>query len=190
MNNRTIRPPLYLEGVAPPQTCAAIVDYFEAGTPKPRSYQGLVDHRLRECDFVKLPAKWDDLFRKIAAEHMRRYFERDIDPNLTDRPMIYGYPVGVGFVPHHDQVTPIEMKRGETNSQPVVGGDYTIILFCSAPGDYDGGELYFPEYGWEYKPPAGSIVVYPTTTDYVHGVKPITRGVRHTVVCRMFNLRK
>lgn len=188
MNKRTVRPPLYLERVIPLDTNAAIVDYFATSSRKPRSYQGLVDHRLRECDFVKMPSKWDDLFCKVTAEHMRRYYERDIDPNLIDRPMIYGYPVGVGFVAHHDQVTAIEKKRGETNGQPVVGGDYSIVLFCTEPESYGGGELFFPKYGWEYKPPAGSIVVYPSTTAYVHGVHPITHGIRHTVVCRMFNL--
>ena len=183
---QTLHPPLLLREVVSRDVCARVIRHFEIGTSRPRSYQGLVDYELRECTFVKLPSQWDHIFQKIALEQMQPYFQRDIDPCLRDPPMIYGYPIGVGFVPHHDLVTKIELQRGETNGQPVVGGDYTIVLFCSSPDDYDGGELYFPDQGWTYKPPAGSAVIYPATADYVHGVNPITRGIRHVVVGRFF----
>ena len=183
-----IQPPLYLESVASAEFCATLIDYYDTGDRQERSYQGLVDHGVRQCGFVRLPEVWDEVFHDIVRSHMQPYFERAIDHRLRARPMMYGYPVGVGFVPHHDQVTEIERERGRTNGQPVIGGDYTVVFFCSSPDDYDGGELHFPDHGWEYKPPAGSAVVYPTTTDYVHGVKPITRGIRYAVVCRIFNL--
>ena len=185
--HEALRPPLFLEEIAPCNFVEQVIQYFKAGDVRPRSYQGLVNHALRECDFIKLPSEYDPFFRMVVLEHMQPYFERKIELCLRDRPMVYGYPVGVGFVPHHDQVTSIELKRGESNNQPVIGGDYTFVLFCSSPDDYDGGELHFPELGWSYRPPAGSAVIYPTTTDYVHGVKPISRGIRYTVVARLYN---
>lgn len=187
MTLESLRPPLFIEEITPPGYTERAIRYFETEAAQPRSYQGLVNHELRQCDFVRLPTEYDSFFHEIIREHMQPYFGRKIDTRLRDRPMMYGYPVGVGFVPHHDQVTEIERKRGESNNQPVIGGDYTAVLFCSSPEDYDGGELYFPEQGWSYKPPAGSVVIYPTTTAYIHGVKPITRGVRYTTVCRIFN---
>lgn len=187
MDTLTLRPPLFIEEIFTQRTCDQIIEYFKSGSTKPRSYQGLVDDNVRKCDFITLPDQFDHHFHQIVRERMQPYFERDIDPRLRARPMVYGYPVGVGFVPHHDQVTKIESARGKTNGQPVIGGDYTIVLFCSSPDEYDGGDLFFPEHGWTYRPPAGSAVVYPTTVDYVHGVKPITRGIRYTTVCRIFN---
>ena len=184
-----VRPPLYIEAFASQEFCEQVIGLFHAQEVKPRSYQGLVDHELRQCDFMLLPTDWDDLFQRIALEHMAKYYEREIDPVLYDRPMVYGYPVGVGFVPHHDQVTDIEVERGKTNSQPVIGGDYTMVMFLSKQEDYAGGALYFPELGWSYRPPPGSAIIYPTTTDYIHGVKPITSGVRYTVVARFHHPR-
>lgn len=186
--SHSIRPPLYLEQIAPQDFCERVIALFKEQEVHPRSYQGLVDHKLRECDFFKLPTHCDDLFQRIALEHMQPYFECDIDPELRDRPMVYGYPVGVGFVPHHDQVTEIETERGRNNNQPVIGGDYTMVMFLSRQEDYGGGALYFPELGWSYRPPPGSAIIYPTTTDYIHGVEPITRGVRHVIVARYYNL--
>lgn len=182
-----VRPPLYLEKIASSDFCAQVIALFQAEKVQPRSYQGLVDNKLRECDFLKLPDTWDSLFHRIAREHMQPYYEREVDPALHDRPMVYGYPVGVGFVPHHDQVTNIETQRGKTNNQPVIGGDYTMVMFLSKQDDYGGGDLYFPELGWSYRPPPGSAIIYPTTTDYIHGVKPITSGIRHVIVARYYN---
>lgn len=186
----SIRPPLFLEKIAPQDFCERVIQLFQSEDVRPRSYQGLVDHELRRCDFLELPTDWDEMFHRIVLEHMQPYFERDIDPEMRTRPMVYGYPVGVGFVPHHDQVTGIEVERGRTNSQPVVGGDYTLVMFLSRQEDYDGGALYFPDLGWTFRPPPGSAIIYPTTTDYIHGVKPITRGVRYALVARFFKRRE
>ena len=181
---KSLRRPLFLSEIVPQSFCEEVIQLFQSTGTRPRSYQGLVDYSVRRCNFLKLPESYDPQFQEIGSTHIEDYFEQKIDTQLRNRPMLYGYPVGVGFVPHHDQVTEIEKKRGETNGQPVVGGDYTLVMFCTPPDQYGGGELYFPELNWVYKPPPGSVVVYPTTVDYVHGVKPITHGVRYTIVCR------
>lgn len=182
-----LRPPLTLERAISAEDCRAIIALFERSESRPRSYQGLVSDAVRRCDFVKLPPDWDGVFARIAIEHMQPYFGRDIDPTLRDRPMLYGYPEGVGFVPHHDLVTDIEVERGKTNGQPVIGGDYTLVMFLSRLDDYGGGALYFPAQGWRFRPPPGTAIIYPATADYIHGVEAITRGVRHVIVARYYN---
>lgn len=42
--------------------------------------------------------------------------------------------------------------------------------------DFGAGELYFPKKGIEIKPEAGSCVIFATTEDYLHGVKPLLPG--------------
>jgi PKHD-type hydroxylase len=55
--------------------------------------------------------------------------------------------------------------------------------------DYEGGELEFvlPQYGMELKwnrialePKAGSLIVFPSTLG--HRVKPVTKGIRKSIV--------
>jgi PKHD-type hydroxylase len=65
---------------------------------------------------------------------------------------------------------------------PGTGGflrtDLSCTLFLSDPASYDGGELVIASPGGDlaYKLPAGSLLLYPSTT--VHRVNPVTRGER------------
>ena len=65
-----------------------------------------------------------------------------------------------------------------------VRADVSATLFLSEPDEYDGGELVIDDtFGTHgLKLPAGSIVVYPSSS--VHQVTPVTRGQR--VACFMF----
>jgi hypothetical protein len=47
--------------------------------------------------------------------------------------------------------------------------------------DYDGGEIYFPNQNIELKPKPNTLVFFPGTLEFLHGVKPITNGVRYTL---------
>jgi len=42
--------------------------------------------------------------------------------------------------------------------------------------DYNGGELFFTNKNIEIKPPKGSIMIFPATEEYEHGVKNVTEG--------------
>lgn len=42
--------------------------------------------------------------------------------------------------------------------------------------DYNGGELFFTNKNIEIKPPAGSIMIFPATEEYEHGVRNVTKG--------------
>ena len=57
--------------------------------------------------------------------------------------------------------------------------DLAATLFLSAPDEYDGGELTVETDAGtqQYKPEAGSLVLYPATS--VHFVTPVTRGARY-----------
>lgn len=46
--------------------------------------------------------------------------------------------------------------------------------------DYEGGEIYFPEYDVFIKPEAGDLVCFPDNPYFIHGVKPIISGTRFT----------
>jgi hypothetical protein len=42
--------------------------------------------------------------------------------------------------------------------------------------DYNGGELFFTHKGIELKPPTGSVMIFPATKEYEHGVKHVLDG--------------
>lgn len=76
------------------------------------------------------------------------------------------------------------MHYGTHVDDALMGGirtDLSFTLFLSAPEDYDGGALVMEGNDGEtdVKLPAGSLVLYPTTT--LHRVEPVTRGERLAV---------
>lgn len=48
--------------------------------------------------------------------------------------------------------------------------------------DYNGGELYFPNLGFQIKPPTGSLIIFPSTKQYTHGVKHVEDGPTRYVI--------
>jgi hypothetical protein len=56
--------------------------------------------------------------------------------------------------------------------------DYGSILYLN--DDYEGGELFFPKYNIHLKPKPGTLVFFPSTNMYAHGVTEVTDGIRFT----------
>jgi predicted 2-oxoglutarate/Fe(II)-dependent dioxygenase YbiX len=56
--------------------------------------------------------------------------------------------------------------------------DYGSILYLN--DDYEGGELFFPKYNIHIKPKPGTLIFFPSTNMYAHGVTEVTDGVRFT----------
>lgn len=47
--------------------------------------------------------------------------------------------------------------------------------------DYEGGELYFPNFDIEIKPQSNMVIFFPGDVLHLHGVRNVTKGVRHTI---------
>lgn len=56
--------------------------------------------------------------------------------------------------------------------------DYGSILYLN--DDHEGGELFFPAYGMCIKPKPGTLIFFPSSDMYAHGVTEIISGTRYT----------
>ncbi|MEV2203294.1 MULTISPECIES: 2OG-Fe(II) oxygenase [Streptomyces] len=179
------RLPLVVESAIPLSLCGALTDHVKNHTARPRTYQGVIDESLRKSEYVEIPTHLQEAVISHCAAHVRSHFE--IAPKgIPSQPaVVYRYGPGVGFVAHHDEVTEIERERARTNGQPVVGGDLTLVVWLNTPDSYGGGELFFESPAQEIKPPCGTLVAFPATRDRIHGVRPVTRGERVTLVVRV-----
>jgi PKHD-type hydroxylase len=121
---------------------------------------------------------------KLVTDRVDEYFGVESTPVVGQPQLIYRYGQGVGFVTHHDEVTEVELERAAANGQPVIGGDLTTVLFLNPPAAYSGGALYFEDPRLELRPPRGSLVAFPATRQYMHGVRPIEQGERFTLLVR------
>jgi hypothetical protein len=58
--------------------------------------------------------------------------------------------------------------------------EYAAVLYIN--DDYSGGELFFPKLDLKVKPEPGSLILFPGTELYEHGVRPVKDGpVRYVI---------
>ncbi len=97
---------------------------------------------------------------------------RPAQPLYSDTAQLVRWHPGLELVPHADNINP----DGTPNTTP--HRSYSSILYLN--NDYDGGETFFPGHNLRVKPEPGTLVLFGAGCDYVHGVTPITHGLRYT----------
>lgn len=91
-------------------------------------------------------------------------------------PAVVRWPVGTRQEPHADK----ELHEGPDAGLPNDFPWYDIASIFYLNDDYEGGELYFPVQGLEFKPKVGAVYFFPGDMHYVHGVRPVQSGCRYT----------
>ena len=110
----------------------------------------------------RLKVKVDDFFQ--------------VDALPTPPAMVRWLP-GQLQMPHADK----ELHSGPDAGKPNDFPWYDIAGLFYINDDYEGGELYFPNQGIQFKPKAGSAYFFPGDMNYIHGVTEVKSGVRYTV---------
>lgn len=124
------------------------------------------------ADNIKTVLKYSDRFRT--------YLE-DTGCLCKDFHNVISRRIGQGMLPHTDinngeaLLRAIEVSENFPGEKLLNGnGKLSFIVYFN--DDYEGGEICYPEYGIEYKPNAGEIVLhYP---GIVHAVKTVKSGWR------------
>jgi hypothetical protein len=121
--------------------------------------------RDREVAEEGLCAILRDRVRARLVPMIKRAFQ--FDATRMERYIVGSYSAGAGhFRPHRDNTT-----RGTAHRR------FAVTINLNA-GDYDGGDLRFPEYGARtYRAPTGGAVVF--SCSLLHEATPVTRGTRY-----------
>jgi hypothetical protein len=110
-------------------------------------------------------------------EKVDAFFNLDAHPT---NPAIVRWLPGQRQQPHADK----ELHEGENRGKPNDFPYYDIAGLFYINDDYEGGELYFPNQGIQFKPKAGAAYFFPGDMHYIHGVTEIRSGIRY--VCPFF----
>jgi hypothetical protein len=149
-----------------------------------RDEDGLVlyDHKVwedRVCTYNSLMASDPSILELIYSMIARLKIEVDaffdVDAKETG-PAIVRWPVGARQEPHADKEFHSGAEKGRANDFPW----YDLAGLFYFNDDYEGGELYFPQHGIEFKPVAGAAYFFPGDMHYTHGVRPVKSGNRFT----------
>jgi hypothetical protein len=142
----------------------------------------LYDHKVwedRVCTYNSLMASDPSILELINSMIARLKIEVDkyfsVDAKETG-PAIVKWPIGARQEPHADKEFHAGPEKGRPNDFPW----YDIAGLFYFNDDYEGGELYFPQHGIEFKPLAGAAYFFPGDRNYTHGVRPVKSGNRFT----------
>ena len=92
------------------------------------------------------------------------------------KPALVRWTPGTLQNPHADK----ELHIGEDAGKPNLFPHYDIAGLFYLNDEYEGGELYFPNQGLQFKPKVGAAYFFPGDMNYIHGITEITSGERYT----------
>jgi hypothetical protein len=134
------------------------------------SGMGIMHDDEETKSFGLYPKFFQDLTEKYR-EAVEVVFEREVKPNTSHAQK---WDVGGFAAPHSDNS---DFDGNPTSFQI---NKYVGILYLN--GNYEGGNLFFPDHDIDFKPPAYSFITFPGGIENVHGVREITSGTRYTMV--------
>lgn len=121
----------------------------------------------------KIPEIINGMVERLKKE-VDAFFKVDAVPTS---PALVRWLPGQLQMPHADK----ELHEGEDRGKPNDFPYYDLAGLFYINDDYEGGELYFPNQGIQFKPKAGAAYFFPGDMNYIHGVTQITSGIRYTV---------
>jgi predicted 2-oxoglutarate/Fe(II)-dependent dioxygenase YbiX len=171
-------PVLMAPNILEPALCERLIGHHRETGGEPSGFMREVDgktvlvtdpsHKMRRDREIADEALCAALRARISAKlvpMVKRAFQ--FEATRMERYIVGAYPAGEGhFRPHRDNTT-----KGTAHRRFAV----TINLNS---GDYEGGDLRFPEFGSRtYRAPTGGAVVF--SCSMLHEATPVTRGTRY-----------
>jgi peroxiredoxin/predicted 2-oxoglutarate/Fe(II)-dependent dioxygenase YbiX len=167
-------PVLILPNVFEPELCDQLIALYEANGGDESGFmagnRGVFDYSFkRRKDYVLTDPELQEATRYRVARRVNPEIRRLFSMSIThmERYLIGCYDSADGghFHPHRDNTQRITAHR-------------RFAISVNLNGDFDGGELRFPEYsGRGYKAPPGWAIVFPGAI--LHAVSHVTQGRRY-----------
>lgn len=118
-------------------------------------------------------------FRQIR-DRVVKTLHATLEEHLGPQPPLFAdlvnfarWPSGYELQPHADSENPGGVPH------PFPWRDFASVIYLN--DEYEGGAIYFPNLGIELKPRPGTLIAFPGTLRYLHGVRRVTAGMRHTI---------
>jgi len=141
----------------------------------------IVDKQTRDTQIVPmnhLYPKIEDLFRNTVKNIINPFYQIEVDS--SEIPQILSYGIGGHYRPHIDGESIWMTPRGEKIWKKSTDRDLSMVFFLN--NDFEGGDFVFPELKVRVRPEPGMMVCFPSNHHYSHGVEPVTKGKRYSIV--------
>lgn len=140
-----------------------------------------VDKTTRDTQIVpmgNLYPKIETLLRECVSQIINPFY--DIEVSGSEIPQILSYSIGGHYKPHIDGESIWVSPRGEKLWKKSTDRDISTVFFLN--NNFEGGDFVFPDLKIRIRPEPGMMVCFPSNHHYLHGVEPVTRGKRYSIV--------
>jgi predicted 2-oxoglutarate/Fe(II)-dependent dioxygenase YbiX len=144
--------------------------------------QWRVDKNIRDTQHVEMGLlfpKIVDLLKDTVREVVNPFYEVQISE--SEVPQILSYGVGGHYCPHIDGESLWQPPTGELIWKKSTDRDLSMVFYLN--DDFEGGDFIFPDLKIKVRPEPGMLICFPSNRYYKHGVEPVTKGKRYSIVC-------
>ncbi len=144
--------------------------------------QWRVDKNIRDTQHVEMGLlfpKIVDLLKDTVREVINPFYEVQISE--SEVPQILSYGVGGHYCPHIDGESLWQTPDGELIWKKSTDRDLSMVFYLN--DDFEGGDFIFPDLKIKVRPEPGMLICFPSNRYYKHGVEPVTKGKRYSIVC-------
>ena len=142
----------------------------------------IVNKEIRDTQHVEagpIFPKIVDLLKDTVKEVINPFY--DIEIHESEIPQILSYGIGGHYSPHIDGESLWQAPDNELMWKKSTDRDISMVFYLN--DDYEGGDFIFPDLKVRVRPEPGMLVCFPSNHHYKHGVEPVTRGQRYSIVC-------
>jgi predicted 2-oxoglutarate/Fe(II)-dependent dioxygenase YbiX len=165
---------LYKEGFLPIETCNRYSEWLKSTDKWEATGGGVWDRRSINLYTMEPSLREEMLNLRIKVKQEIQNFLQTEQPLYADIFQYVRWQVGNELHPHADSENP------DGSPHPFPWRNFASIIYLNS--DYKGGQTYFPKFD-NYAPgiKPGTLVMFPGTVEYLHGVTKITEGTRYTI---------
>lgn len=142
----------------------------------------IVNKEVRDTQIVDMGPlfpKIEELMKNVVKEVINPFYEIQISE--SEVPQILSYGIGGHYCPHIDAESIWKTPDGDLIWKKSTDRDISIVFYLN--DDFEGGDFIFPDHHIRIRPEPGMMVCFPSNHHYKHGVEPVTRGKRYSIVC-------
>lgn len=187
--NRILR----VEKAVDAKTCKAIcdhvmaLDHFRLGVLDSRRSSDLpqrsfVDVSERDTFSAHLGEDMNErlkhVFLDMIVNHVEPFYGKRL--HWWERPQLLCYKEGGRYDPHVDADRWVGYPNGGGYWEPYLDRHVSLLIYLNE--EFTGGALNFPDHKMKIQPKTGTLVAFPSSSEFRHGAEPTKSGIRLVMV--------
>ena len=149
-----------------------------------RGTEWITDKKTRDTQIAPIEPVFpqvNELMHHVVKQVINPFYQFEVDSSEVPQLLCYG--LGGHYQPHIDGEGVWTAPDQTQLWRKTVDRDLSMVLYLN--DEFEGGDFVFPDLHIRIRPEPGLLVCFPSNRYYRHGVEPVTKGNRYSMVTWM-----